>query len=278
MQISRRERILLFVALYVVMSFAFIWFFYLPQSEEMETLKSNNQTLTIQKQKLAAQHRKQQQEKASPESLQAQDLKARVPEETELIPLLKFIDQTTIDCNIPFISVGYQADKGDKNAPAEVRIVTMDVGTTGNIYDLVEFLRRLKAAPRLMAVEDIRFQAMKLESGGSSAPAPQAESGPPAYYIPPPDVPEAKLERIRFIIEEKETQSAPAVSRNATQAESIAAGQYTMSFTVVAYYSPKAGTNAAGTTQAPAAQPGDNNQPESGGAKSEPQPSTGGRV
>lgn len=277
MQISRRERILIFVALYVIISFAFIWFFYLPQSEEMETLKSNNQALTLEKQKLAALHRKQQQEKASLESPQVQDLKARVPEETELIPLLKFIDQTTIDCNIPFISVGYQADKGDKNAPAEVRIVTMDVGTTGNIYDLVEFLRRIKGAPRLMAVEDIRFQAVKLDTGVSSAPAPQVESGPPAYYIPPPDVPEAKLERIRFIIEEKETQSAPAVSRNATQAESIAAGQYTMNFTVVAYYSPKGSSNSGGATQTPAAQPGSaKTQPESGGAK--PQQSTGGRV
>lgn len=282
MQISRRERILMFIGLYVIMAMAFIWFFYLPQSEEVETLKNNNQALTIEKQNLAAQHQKLKREQASPVSAEVQNLHLRIPDDQELLPLLKFIDQTTAECKIPFVSVEYQASESTEKAPAEVRIVTFRVGTSGNIYGLIDFLRKVKEAPRLMAIEDIRFNACKAESGGA-APV-EVESGPPAYYIPPPDVPEAKLERVRFIIQEVPQQPTQA-NKVTRQAESIVAGQYDLGFTVVAYYAPKSqpGSSAKGQAQGnsgsgPTGQEAGKTQPDAGGGQPQAQTDTGGRI
>ena len=60
------------------------------------------------------------------------------------------------------------------------------------------------------------------------------EKGPPTYYIAPPGIPEAKLQRIKFeVVEEKET---PVVDSEKPVAKSFMPGSFEMKLTINAYY------------------------------------------
>ena len=101
-----------------------------------------------------------------------------------------------------------------------------------NVNHCLKRLRHeLEKAERLISVEDVSFNAVKAEAQET---AEAVEPGPPAYYIAPPGIPEAKLQRIKFeVVEEKET---PVVDSEKPVAGSFDPGKFEMKLTINAYY------------------------------------------
>lgn len=227
MNLSRRDQSLLAMLIIILIGFGFFRLAYLPMSKEINTITASNQQLQIEKERLQAKTKK-----APDKTEQNEDkfayLNKRLPTEDEMIPLLTMLDNMTGKYNLPFSSLDYKgAEKPDKTG-AQTLVFT--IGTRGPITQLFNFLDEMEKAERLISVEDVAFNAVKAETQETAA---AVEPGPPAYYIAPPGIPEAKLQRIKFEVEEEE--EAPAEFERPV-AESFIPGIFEMKITISAYY------------------------------------------
>lgn len=244
MSVSRRERILLFIALYVAIAFCFMWFLYLPQQARIHSINANQQQLLQEKNRLTMIRKKQ--ERTSPVSAKMVLVEKQLPSEQEMIPVLKFLNDSTGKCAVTFSSLDYRGAKDD----GEAKTLTFGVGTRGSIFDLIDFLQELIGSPRFISVAEVSLSACKAEKSESSE-----EAGQPTYYIAPPDIPQAKLQRIKVEVEGEEA-FAETTQR---VADSFVPDQFEMKLTINAYYSPPTPDKAAEKT------PGTTDNRESGG-------------
>ena len=228
MNLSRRDQYLLALLVVILIGFGFFRLAYMPMSKEIKTVIATNQQLQLDKQELQAQV-KQHPKKTEETEDKFAHLNKRLPTEDEMIPLLTMLDETTGKYGLPFASLDYKgAEKPDETG---AQTLVFAIGTKGKIAELFNFLDELEKAERLISVEDVSFNAVKTEA---QVTAEAVEPGPPAYYIAPPGIPEAKLQRIKFEVvdgaAELSTQSERPV------ADSFMPGKFEMKMTIKAYY------------------------------------------
>ncbi|HNX27972.1 MAG TPA: type 4a pilus biogenesis protein PilO [Syntrophomonadaceae bacterium] len=228
MNISRRDQGLLVVLIILLLGLAFYRFVYAPAGEDIKAATASNQELQLEKQRLTEVIN------APAKPGDAEDkftnLDKRLPTEDEMIPLLNLLDETIAECDLPFASLDY---KGAEPNPSGVQTLVFTVGVKGSVYQLLNLLTMLENSDRLISVEDVSFTGVKLEQ--QQAGVSEAESGPPVYYIQPPGIPEAKLQRIKLEVVQEETPTAAAEPEQPV-ASSFLADNYDMKFTIKAYY------------------------------------------
>ncbi|HBQ26852.1 MAG TPA: hypothetical protein DD791_10705 [Syntrophomonas sp.] len=228
MNLSRRDQYLLALLVVILIGFGFFRLAYLPMSKEIKTVTDSNQQLEMEKKRLQAEVKK-----APGKTEQTEDkfahLNKCLPTEDEMIPLLTMLDETTGKYGLPFASLDYKGAEKPDETGAQTLVFT--VGTRGNITQLFNFLDELEKAERLISIEDVSFNAVKAEAQET---AETVESGPPAYYIVPPGIPEAKLQRIKFEVVEEKAETPTDSERPV--AESFIPGNFEMKMTIKAYY------------------------------------------
>ena len=227
MSLSQREKTLMVIAVYALAIFCFVMFLYLPGQAKIATLQADNQQLTLEQTQLEAILQKQEQSKPVDETIDLAMVKEQLPTEQEMIPVLKFLDETTNKCDVELASLEYRGAREDEGA---ARTLTFAVETSGSIFDLIDFLQELLAAPRFISVANVSFNACKAENISGSV-----EESIPTYYIAPPGIPQAKLERVKVEIEEAQ----PSGETNQRVADSFIPDQFDMKVTINAYYSPE---------------------------------------
>lgn len=230
MSLSRRDQALLALLIVLLIGFAFFRLAYLPANKEIQTLTASNEQLQLEKQSLQKEAKKTPiKDKAAEERFA--NLNKRLPTEDELIPLLKLLDETTGKNQLPLYSIDYKG--AEKPAETGAQTLVFNISTKGKVDILFKFLAELENAERLISVEDVSFSAVRAETIDTSE---EKDAGPPAYYIAPPGIPEAKLQRIKFeIITEKETAS----QSERPVAESYIPDAFEMKITINAYYAAK---------------------------------------
>ncbi len=229
MNLSRRDQALLALLIVLLIGFAFFRLAYLPANEEIQTLTASNQQLEMEKQRLQKEAKKSPARDAETEDKYAH-LNKRLPTEDELVPLLNLLDETTSQNQLPLSSIDYKG--AEKPGETGAQTLVFNISTKGKVNQLFKFLAQLENAERLISVEDVSFNAVKAETSDTT----EVDAGPPAYYIAPPGIPEAKLQRIKFeIVEEKETAS----DSERPVAESYMPDTFEMKITINAYYAAK---------------------------------------
>ncbi|MGS0764009.1 type 4a pilus biogenesis protein PilO [Syntrophomonas curvata] len=226
MSLSQRDQALLVFLIVILIGFGFYRLLYLPINKEIRTITAGNRQLQMEKENLQAKVRKVP-AKLGPIEDKLADLNKRLPADDEMISLLTVLDETTAEHSLPFAAIDYKgAEKPDKTG---VQVLVFNIGTKGRITQLLNFLNELEKAERLISVEDVSFNAVKAETQETEA----IDERPPAYYIAPPDIPEAKLQRIKFeAAEEKES----ATEAERPVAESFMPDSFEMKITINAYY------------------------------------------
>ncbi len=226
MNISRRDQILLLGLIMVLAAFAFFRFSYMPAREEIQSLSATRQELQQEKENL---EKVALQTPAARQDVEQKfaNLNKRLPTEDELVPLLTILDNSCKKFKVPLSSLDYKgAEQKDANG-AQTLVFT--VGIKGKVSQLFDFLNELENNQRLISVLDVSLNAVKAEQQNTTT----VESGPPAYYIAPPGMPQAKLQRVTFELEETE----PAVSQaEIPVAASFVPDSFDMKITINAYY------------------------------------------
>ncbi len=248
MNLSERDQVLLVLFIVILMGFGFYRGLYLPIHKEIQAFTASNRQLQMEKESLQAKVKKL---PAKPQQTEDQyaNLNKRLPTDDEMICLLTMLNETAGKHNLPFASLDYKGaekpsnlieqalagiippkeSKNEKEYESGVQTLVFNIGTKGQITQLLNFLDDLEKAERLISVEEVSFNAVKAETQETEV----VDEGPPAYYIAPPDIPEAKLQRIKFeVVEEREsvTESERLV------AESFIANMFEMKITIKAYY------------------------------------------
>jgi len=234
MSLSQREKTMVVIAVYALAFFCFVWFLYLPQQDRTASLQAENQQLSQEKMRLEAIRKKQEQEKPVSEDRELIAVNEQLPTQEEMIPVLKYLNDSSKECNVELASLEYRGTKKDEGA---ARTLTFAVETSGSIFDLIDFLQQLLASPRFISVADISLNACKAENTSDSE-----KESTPTYYIAPPGIPQAKLERVKIEIEEPDSEPDKRV------ADSFIPDQFDMKVTINAYYYPEEPANA-GTKQ-----------------------------
>lgn len=229
MNLSQRDRVLLTFLIIILLGCGFYFLVYSPINREIQTVTKVNEKLQIDKERLQAKLKK-----ASPQSKEVAfgDLDRRLPAEDEMIPLLTMLDDTLRKYNLPFSSLDF---KGMEKAPGtDAQTIKFTIGTTGKLMLLLDFLNDLEKAERLISVEDVSFNALKMEK----KPEKTTEAlEPPVYYIAPPGVPEGKLQRIKLeVLEDKEGKTDNTTNSERPVAESFTPNSFEMKVTINAYY------------------------------------------
>jgi len=227
MNLSPRERTMIVVAAYALAFFCFVWFLYLPLQSRTADLQADNQQLIQEKTRLEAIRKKQEQQTPVSEGSELAAVNQQLPAQEELIPVLKYLNESSKKCGLELASLEYRGAKGDEGA---ARTLTFAVETSGSIFNLIDFLQQLMAAPRFISVADISLNACKAENTSDSE-----KESTPTYYIAPPGIPQAKLERVKVEVEEVESDGAP----ERRVADSFIPDQFDMKVTINAYYSPE---------------------------------------
>lgn len=230
MNLSRRDQVLLAVLIVILIGCGFYLLVYAPINKEIQTFTKLNEELQTDKERLQAEIKK-----APPKTAEERfaNLDKRLPTEDEMIPLLTMLDETIGKYNLPFASLDYKGAEKPSETGAQTLVFT--IGTKGRLMLLLDFLNDLENAERLISVEDVSFNAVKAENVEKQETA--VDPGPPTYYIAPPGIPEAKLQRIKFeVVEEKETTSATTTDSERPVAESFMPDNFEMKVTINAYY------------------------------------------
>lgn len=225
MNLSPRERTMIVVAAYALAFFCFVWFLYLPLQSRTADLQADNQQLIQEKTRLEAIRKKQEQQTPVSEGSELAAVNQQLPAQEELIPVLKYLNESSKKCGVELGSLEYRGSK--ESDGEEARILTFAVETSGSIFDLIDFLQQLLEAPRFISVADISLNACKAENTSDS------NESTPTYYIAPPGIPQAKLERVKIEIEEPDSEPDKRV------ADSFIPDQFDMKVTINAYYSPE---------------------------------------
>ncbi len=236
MSLSQREKTMVVIAVYALAFFCFVWFLYLPQQDRTASLQAENQQLSQEKMRLEAIRKKQEQQAPVSEGGELTSVKEQLPTQEEMIPVLKYLNDSSKECNVELASLEYRGTKKDEGA---ARTLTFAVETSGSIFDLIDFLQQLLASPRFISVAYISLNACKAENTSDSE-----KESTPTYYIAPPGIPQAKLERVKVEVEEVESDGAP----ERRVADSFIPDQFDMKVTINAYYYPEEPANA-GTKQ-----------------------------
>lgn len=238
MTLSPRERTLILIAVYALALFIFVWFLYLPQQARSSALQADNQQLAQEKMRLEAIRQKQEQKETVSAGTELTAVKEQLPTQEEMIPVLKYLNESSKKCGVELASLEY---RGRADTDGEARTLVFSVETDGSIFDLIDFLQQLLEAPRFISVEDISLNARKVESTSNAG-----EDSTPTYYIAPPGIPQAKLERVKVEVEEAEPVNEP----ERRIADSFIPDQFDMRVTIHAYYSPEQSDEADNTAAA----------------------------
>jgi len=230
MNISKRDQYLLLGLLLIIIVFVFVRFVYMPSRTEIQTLQATQQELQKEKKQL---------EKVIPKTNTARqeneqkyaNLNKRLPSEDELVPLLTVLDNSCKKYKVPMTSLEYRgaAEQTVEDAQSGAQTLVFTVGIKGKVSQLFDYLNALENEQRLISVLDVTLDAVKVETSSTTV----EENEPPAYYIAPPGMPEAKLQRVKFEVVEEEEETA-----NGEQpvAVSLVPDTFEMKITINAYY------------------------------------------
>lgn len=226
MNLSKRDQILLMVMVIILALFVFVKFSYLPGREEIQSLTTTQQELQKQKQDLqqiTAQKTTAQNEAEK----EFADLDKRLPSNDELVPLMNVLNDSCKKYKVPMTSLEYRGAE-EKN-PAGAQTMVFTIGTKGKVSQLFDFLNTLETNQRLISVLDVSLDAVKAEAKTST----ETTNEIPTYYIAPPGMPEAKLQRVKFEVENAQ-ETASAAEKPV--ASGLVPDSFEMRITINAYY------------------------------------------
>lgn len=230
MTLSQREKAFIVMAVFALAIFVFIRFLYLPGQARIADLQVANQQLDQGQLRLETILEKQKEDQPVSENTKLAAVNEQLPTQEEMIPVLKFLDQSTEQCNVELSSLEYRGAK--EGEEGQTRTLTFAVDTSGTIFDLIDFLQELLTAPRFISVAEVSLNAAKAEKSSASV----EEGSLPTYYIAPPGVPQAKLDRVKIEIVGEQTAGDQPEQR---VADSFIPDKFDMKVTINAYYAPE---------------------------------------
>jgi Tfp pilus assembly protein PilO len=187
MKISRREKILLLLLIYITIGSVFFKYFYLPKASQIADLQVRNEALITALREWEEQDSQTEDDipvdKPKPDD-EAADINSRLPMKAELLEVLTFLDQSSHEFNVPLTSMQYLDRESETGQPG-VRKVSIKVSAVGGLFELVDYTRRLEESTRLAVIDSLELIAEpKPELAGIDTK--------PGYYFAPPSAPEAK--------------------------------------------------------------------------------------
>lgn len=230
MMLSQREKGLIVLAVFTLAIFVFIRFIYLPGQDRIADLEATNQQLAQEQLRLAAILQQQDEGLPVEESSDLDLVSEQLPTQEEMIPVLRFLDESTRKFDVELSSLEYRGAK--EGEEGQTRTLTFTVDTSGSIFDLTDFLQELLTAPRFISVADVSLNGRKVERNSVAT----EEENIPTYYIAPPGVPQAKLERVKVEIVDELSNGSQLEQR---VAESFIPDKFDMKVTINAYYVPE---------------------------------------
>ncbi len=212
MKISRREKIMLLVAIYLLIIFGGYKLIIAPTRAELAAIKATNSQID-QSAQTAVQGGKQKDESESVISKELANymkLEEQLPRDEQLVELVDQIGNMASENKVTLLSVNYtdskektttekvadQADgKEGQAAVAGASKMNLTLSTTGSYYHLLGFLQDLEKSPRIIVVSSAGMsvgQKKEVPAGSASG-----SGGTYTSSNPPPNVPIAKGTRIQ---------------------------------------------------------------------------------
>ncbi|NLG33621.1 MAG: hypothetical protein GX550_08890 [Syntrophomonadaceae bacterium] len=187
MKISRREKILLLVLIYIIIVSVFFKYFYLPKASHIADLQVRNEALRTALREWEEQTSQPEDDipvdKPKPDD-EAAGIDSRLPMKAELLEVLTFLDQSSHEFNVPLQSMQYLDRESETGQPG-VRKVSIQVSAAGGLFELVNYTRSLEESTRLAVIDSLELTA-------EPKPEPAGIGAVPGYYFAPPSAPEAK--------------------------------------------------------------------------------------
>jgi Tfp pilus assembly protein PilO len=191
MKISRREKILLVIAVYALMIFFGLKYIISPTQAELSKVKSAKVSIDQQVQK-AVQDGKQNsnyQSAISRELGSYLQLEKQLPRDRQLVELVDQIGTMAVNSNVTLLSVTYTDAKqpaADPNAKQQAASGTsnmeLTLSTSGTYYNLLSYLQDLEQSPRIIVVQSAMLSVGQKKEVGTAATPVQNTS--PVRVIP----------------------------------------------------------------------------------------------
>lgn len=227
--LSRRDQILSGFLILLIIGLIFFRFLFLPTNQEIKSFSQENLELKAEIKNLEAQIEQTPPKQKDSEESYA-DLDIRLPSDGDMIALLSFLDDTSAQYGLYLDSIDFRgAEELDE---VDANNLVFNIATKGAINSLLKYLHELENADRLISVGDVSLDALKIEKLSSQDAS--LEPKAPSYYISPPGIPEAKLQRIKLEVVEEENYDYSEAEK--TVASGIDKGNYALKLTIRAYY------------------------------------------
>lgn len=237
MNLSKRDQNLLMGLVIIIAVFVFVRFVYMPAQDKIQTLQTTQKELQQEKNQLVKMTPQTSADGKKIEQKYA-NLNKRLPSEDELVPLLTVLDNNCKKYKVPLVSLEYRGTEeitAEQKTQSGAKTLVFTVTTKGKVTQLFDYLKSLESEQRLISVLDVSLDAVKLEKTGVSVD----ENAPPTYYIAPPGMPEAKLQRVKFDVVETEEETN---NSNQPVASTLVPDTFEMKITINTFYAPEAST------------------------------------
>jgi Tfp pilus assembly protein PilO len=253
MKISRREKILIAVVVYVLLIFGGYKYIISPTQAELSKAKAANSQLDQQVQKavLDGKLNSSYQSAISKDLANYLKLEEQLPREQQLVELVDQLGNMASENDVKLLSVGYtettqqpaaaQADQ--KNAKPTVTgtlNMNLSLSTSGTYYHLLSYLQALEQSPRIIIVQSATVSVGQKEETATAAAANSTGTYTSSSDSnPPPTAPIAKGSRLQTAAV---TGTVAAPVQNAPTAPAVPEmtkfdlGNVQMSLQITSYY------------------------------------------
>lgn len=252
MNISRREKILLLMVVYLLIACGGFKFLISPAQAKLEQAKAVNAQVD---QALQQAIQNEKQNSHSPEVVIEElnrylQLEEKLPKERNLVEIVDQIGDMAAAHEVDLLSVDYtesgennqtsaasKVGKGPKTGLAVVPSIDLELNASGSYYHLLSFLKALEKSPRIIVVKSVDIQVGQKPEVPAVNAATVAPGGTGSFN-PPPSPPVAKGTRIQ-------TSALPAVTapvQTPSSAPAVAeinqydTGNIQMSLAITTYY------------------------------------------
>lgn len=238
MSISRRELVLLVVAIYMFIGFLAYQYLYRPAEEEYLDLQSRQNTLQeqlVQAKKLeqGVKHRESRRAEMAESISQLYQLQEKLPGDKEHLQVIEFLGQLAREKGLRLQSLDYKDQARVKEEGATG--IRFHLSMTGPYYKLLAYLDELESLPRVFTIDSISLNMVSKEDNSQAQ-----EIGGEYYYNsnPPPSAPEPKGSRISqpYTADSSPYQAVQAPKQPASSKYDINNWQMTLQITT--YYAP----------------------------------------
>ena len=162
-KLPKSKKILLLVVILVVLAGAYIYFLYMPEKRELDTLNTKYNALAIQLQESKNIHHNLEKFEAEVNELNTKlaEVRTQLPDEKEIPELLKTVSTLGKESNLEFTLFRPKPEEPQQfyaNVPIDLAVI-------GHYHDLGVFFDKVSKLPRIINVVDFNITRAKDSKG-----------------------------------------------------------------------------------------------------------------